>query len=112
MKVQVTQHLRRGRPWDIIRAIAHLPNFVKLYFRLLSDRRIGLWPKALLIGAIAYAVSPLDFIPDMIPVVGEMDDLAIVLFACRTFIQMCPQEIVAEHVRGIDQTGAWAPFGA
>jgi uncharacterized membrane protein YkvA (DUF1232 family) len=112
VKVQVTQHLRRGRPWDIVRAIAHLPNFVKLYFRLLSDRRIGFWPKALLVGAIVYAVSPLDLIPDAIPVIGEMDDLAVMLFACRTFIRLCPQEIVQEHVQLIDRTGAWAPFAA
>lgn len=112
MKVQVTQHLRRGRPWDIVRAVAHLPNFVKLYYRLLSDRRVPIMPKLMLVAAVAYAVSPLDLIPDMIPVVGELDDLGVILFACRTFIQLCPRELVAEHVQMIDQTGAWAPFGA
>ncbi len=111
MKVQLNQHLRRNRPWDVVRAIAHLPNFVKLYFRLFSDTRVSWLPKALLVSAIVFAVSPLN-LPNAVPVLGEMDDLAILLFACKLFVRFCPMGVVQEHVQLIDQSGEWAPYGA
>ena len=90
----------RARALEIL---THLPNFVRLYWRLFRDRRVPIWPKALLVGALAYVILPFDLIPDVLPVIGEVDDLVIVLVAARWFIRWCPPEIVREHARAIDR---------
>lgn len=85
-----------------LRFLRHLPHFVRLYWRLVTDGRVSVWPKALLALSVLYLVSPLDFIPDVIPFVGEVDDLLVLIVACRLFIYLCPPEVVREHVRRID----------
>lgn len=81
--------------------ILHLPNFARLYWRLFRDRRVPILPKALLVLTLVYAVSPLDGIPDFIPVLGEMDDLVVVLSGLWLFIRLCPPEVVREMVHDI-----------
>jgi len=85
-----------------LRLLRNLPNFARLYWRLLCDRRVSLWPKALLPLTFLYVLSPVDLIPDAIPLVGEVDDLVMVMLACRLFIYLCPREVVREHVCRID----------
>ena len=89
----------RSRAIDVL---FHLPNLIRLYWRLLRDPRVYLWPKALLVGALAYVAFPFDLIPDFIPFVGEIDDLVILVVAARWFIQWCPPEVVREHAQAID----------
>jgi uncharacterized membrane protein YkvA (DUF1232 family) len=88
----------RGRAAELL---FHLPSLVRLYWRLLRDPRVSVWPKALLVSAFAYVVMPFDLIPDFIPFVGEIDDLVIVVVAARWFLQWCPPEIVREHAQAI-----------
>jgi len=83
--------------------LLHLPNLLRLYWRLFRDPRVAPWPKALLVGALVYVILPFDVIPDMLPVIGEVDDLVIVIVAARWFIQWCPPEVVREHVQAIDR---------
>ena len=109
MKVRVEEHVARHRPWDIVRFVSHLPSFVRLYLRLLADRRVSFFAKALLASAAVYAVSPLDFLPDLMPVLGQMDDLSIFVLACRMFMRLCPRPVVEEHIQSIDSTGEMAP---
>ena len=80
----------------------HLPSLIRLYWRLLRDPRVSPWPKTLLVGALAYVALPFDLIPDVIPFVGEIDDLVVVVVAARWFIQLCPPEVVREHAQAID----------
>jgi uncharacterized membrane protein YkvA (DUF1232 family) len=73
---------------------------IKLIYRLVTDKRINPWLKLLPIGGILYLLSPLDIIPDiMLPVIGQLDDLAILWLTNHFFIEFCPPEIVREHVR-------------
>jgi uncharacterized membrane protein YkvA (DUF1232 family) len=72
-----------------------------LYWRLLRDRRVSIWPKALLVLSVLYVVSPIDIIPDVIPFFGEVDDLVLLIVVCRLFMYMCPREVVQEHVHRI-----------
>ena len=50
-----------------------------LYYTLQSDK-VALKDKAIIVGALGYLVSPLDVIPDAIPIVGLGDDLAVLLY--------------------------------
>lgn len=87
-----------AKPVSVLR---HLPSFVKLYWRLLHDRRVPLVPKALLIAAILYVLLPFDF--DYLPVLGQLDDLVVLILAGRWFIHLCPRPLVEEHVARIDR---------
>jgi uncharacterized membrane protein YkvA (DUF1232 family) len=101
--------LRAGSTWPTLqvgmrglRFLRHLPNFVRLYWRLFWDVRVSIWPKALLLLGFLYLLSPINFALDMIPFLGEVDDLVVVIVVCRLFMYMCPREVVQEHVRRID----------
>ena len=73
-----------------------LPGHGKLAYCLLRDERVPRAPKAVLLGALGLIVSPFDF-PAWIPVLGELDVLALGLLAVETFIEACPAEIRREH---------------
>src|SRR6266496_4052706 len=55
-----------------------LPNMVALCARLMVDSRVPRTERALFAAAIIYAIIPFDFIPDMIPFVGQVDDLFLI----------------------------------
>lgn len=77
-----------------------IPNFLKLLYRLFKDSRVPTTEKALLIGAIVYVISPLDLIPDVIPFVGEVDDLYLVSLTLLRLFNRAPDEAIYEHWDG------------
>lgn len=75
---------------------------VKLIVRLVRDRRISAWLKIIPIAGLIYLVSPLDLIPDIaLPVIGELDDAAVLWITNYLFVELCPPEIVQEHVSAL-----------
>ena len=75
---------------------------VKLIVRLIADRRVSPWLKILPIGGILYLFSPLDIIPDIaLPILGQLDDVAILWLTNHFFIELCPPEVVREHVKAL-----------
>jgi len=76
--------------------LVDLPGRGKLAYCLLRDERVPRAPKAVLLAALGVIVSPLDF-PAWIPVLGELDLLALGILAVETFIDACPTEIRREH---------------
>jgi uncharacterized membrane protein YkvA (DUF1232 family) len=73
-----------------------VPRHGKLAYCLLRDERVPAAPKAILLGALGLIVSPIDF-PAWIPVIGELDMLALGILAVETFIEACPEELRREH---------------
>lgn len=74
----------------------------KLVWRLLTDNRISTWLKAIIpVLVVAYLLLPWDLVPDVIPVLGQLDDLAVLLLGMQLFIELCPKGIVQEHLQGI-----------
>lgn len=91
-----------------IRGIAsiiwRLPQYVRLSWRLLWDRRTPTGPKVWVMLAIAYALSPLDFIPDLLlPIVGYGEDLVLVILSLRNLIKSSPTDLVTEHAKEMTQ---------
>ncbi len=86
---------------DTVGAVARLINTLRLVFRLMKDSRIPTFPKLIIPAAILYALSPIDLIPDMILGLGQIDDIAVLVFSVSLFIEMCPPDIVAEHRRAL-----------
>jgi uncharacterized membrane protein YkvA (DUF1232 family) len=76
--------------------LVDVPRRGKLAYCLLRDPRIPAAPKAAVLGALALIVSPIDF-PAWIPVIGELDMLALGILAVETFIEACPDDIRQEH---------------
>ena len=75
---------------------------IKLILRLIGDRRVNPWLKVIPVAGLAYLISPFDLIPDiMLPVIGELDDAAILWLTNYLFIELCPPEIVNEHVKAL-----------
>src|SRR6266480_6223858 len=61
------------------------------------DPRVPWHAKALAVAVAGYALSPIDLIPDFIPVLGYLDDLIIVPFGILLVVRLIPSEIMAEH---------------
>jgi uncharacterized membrane protein YkvA (DUF1232 family) len=76
------------------------PSLVALSGRLLADRRVSKADKALLVGSIIYAVSPLDFLPDLIPFIGQVDDAFLIAMTLLRLINGTDEEVVRQHWRG------------
>jgi uncharacterized membrane protein YkvA (DUF1232 family) len=77
-----------------------LPNMLSLCGRLMTDARVPRTEKLLFAGAIVYAVAPLDLIPDMIPFVGQVDDIYLIALTLLRLINSTDERIVREHWRG------------
>src|SRR5438105_3971838 len=86
--------------WSTLKLLWHLPTLTRLFFRLVSDRQVAWVGKALFFGALLFIVSPLD-VPNFVPVLGELSDVALALLACRLFINACPEALVAAHLTAI-----------
>jgi uncharacterized membrane protein YkvA (DUF1232 family) len=84
--------LERAKRWA--RAIKRDTHAVYLASR---DPRVPWHAKALAIAVAAYALSPIDLIPDFIPVIGYLDDLVIVPVGIMVVVRMIPPEVMAEH---------------
>jgi uncharacterized membrane protein YkvA (DUF1232 family) len=77
-----------------------LPNMISLCGRLLTDRRVPIAEKALFAGAVIYALMPLDFIPDMLPFIGQVDDAYLISLTLLRLIGRTDERVVREHWRG------------
>ncbi len=74
----------------------------RLILRLMADGRVSFLLKLLPIGVLAYLISPLDFIPAAIaPIIGTADDIAIAWAGLYLFLELCPPDVVREHVRDL-----------
>jgi len=63
----------------------------------MRDPRVPWYAKALGACVVAYALSPIDLIPDFIPVIGYLDDLVLVPLGLLLMLRLIPAEILAEH---------------
>lgn len=76
-----------------------------LYRRILADPRTPRRARWLLGAAVAYALSPVDLIPDFIPVIGHLDDALILPLLVWLALRCLPPSLLAEHRHGGAATG-------
>ena len=81
----------------------------KLAYYLMLDPRVNPLAKLIPIAAVAYLVLPVDLSPDFVPVLGQLDDAAILMLGLRFFFELSPQDVVHEHLKRLTQTirGNW-----
>ena len=94
----VIKNLGWGRFFQLL---VHLPNFLKLFWRLTKDPRVSFLSKLVLVGVLAYVVLPFDLVPDFIPGLGELDDAIVLIVGLKLFLRLCPPDVVREHVKSI-----------
>ena len=77
-----------------------LPDFFILLCRLAVDSRVNTSQKVLVGGIIAYVISPIDLIPDFIPVIGYVDDLVLVVFGLNIILNDLEKQILLDNWSG------------
>lgn len=92
--------MRPGR-WRYLRTakvMLQFPTYARLVWGLARDGRTPLGLKLLLGAAITYVLTPLDLIPDVIPILGHADDLTVLLLVLDVFISNAPAAVRDEHL--------------
>lgn len=84
-----------------------VPNLVVLFRGLIRDRRVPRRSKVWLWVAIAWIASPVDLIPEFVPVLGALDDAIVALLALRHLLRHADPAVVADHWRGDPATLEW-----
>jgi uncharacterized membrane protein YkvA (DUF1232 family) len=85
-----------------IESLGGLLQQIRLGWRLFRDQRVPAWAKVIPAAALIYLLSPIDLMPDMmLPLVGGLDDVAILLLALKAFLDLSPTGLVSEHLEAI-----------
>lgn len=82
----------------------------KLIWRLMGDKRVNIFLKILPVGALVYLVSPIDLISGLaLPVIGALDDAAVIWLGTTLFVSLCPGSVVQEHTNALNKVldGSW-----
>jgi len=77
-----------------------VPNLTRLFAGLVRDPRVPIRAKVVLSLTALYLASPIDLIPDFVPIAGSLDDAIVAAFALRFVARAASPEIVAEHWPG------------
>lgn len=77
-----------------------VPNLGKLLVRLMKDPRVPRRTKLLVGALLAYLASPIDILPDFVPVVGMADDVLLMAYAVSHLVDRAGEEVVLEHWDG------------
>ena len=70
---------------------------LRLAFRLMREPSVPLLTRTLPVLAAIYLISPVDFIPDVLPGLGQLDDLSVIVLALELFLKWCPPAAKAFH---------------
>jgi uncharacterized membrane protein YkvA (DUF1232 family) len=81
-------------------AVRQLPNFLRLLYGVITDPRVELLDKLLVAGAVGYVLLPEDIFPDFLPIVGEVDDVFVLVLAIRQLLKSAGPNILLEHWMG------------
>jgi len=82
----------------------------KLMCRLITDRRVPCLPRLILPLLALYLLSPIDLVPDFIPVIGQVDDVLVILIAAWAFTKLAPPGTVVQIASELTAQG-WAREG-
>jgi uncharacterized membrane protein YkvA (DUF1232 family) len=84
----------------LAKRVGKLPFFDKISLAgaLFRDDRVSIAPRIIALALVLYIASPIDLIPDFIPVIGYFDDVLIVLVGAGLLLRSIPRYIIEEHV--------------
>jgi uncharacterized membrane protein YkvA (DUF1232 family) len=125
LPIQKPKLRRRGRTdlrdrEAVMRLVKDIPAFLKLLGRLARDPRVSKVDKAIVLATIGYIVMPMDFIPDFLPVLGQVDDLYLLALALDRLLNNAGIDLLLEHwdgdvgsletaITALDKAGSFLP---
>ena len=74
-----------------------LINSINLIWKLITDKRVPILIRMALPLALIYTISPVDFLPDLIPFAGRIDDIVAIAIGLMVLLRLAPKKIVNEH---------------
>lgn len=78
---------------------------LKLIGRLMGDSRVSPFIKILPLASLAYLIFPLDLVPGVaLPILGALDDAAVLWIGSQLFVELCPDDVVQEHMQALGGT--------
>lgn len=80
--------------------VRSIPGFAKLLYRLMKDRRVSAFDRALFAFTLGYLFVPVDVIPDWLPVVGGLDDLVLLGLSLDRLLYRTDTGVLLEHWDG------------
>lgn len=83
---------------------------LRLASRLLREPAVPLTVKAIALVPVAYVVFPLDFLPDFLPILGQLDDIGVVIAVVEAFLGLCPSLAVEFHRAAIEDGRPFTPM--
>jgi uncharacterized membrane protein YkvA (DUF1232 family) len=87
-----------------------LKSEVEVYRKVIQDERTPRAARVLLGAAVAYALSPIDLVPDFIPVVGHLDDLVVVPLMVYAAVKIIPDEVVVDAREAVRKKNDFEDF--
>lgn len=105
----MTKRLRTARAADVPRTgarrtvlgvIRRLPDYLRMLGGVMGDARVSKLDRGLVLAAIAYIVLPLDFLPDVIPFLGQVDDVFLLVMALQRLVDRAGRDVLLDHWRG------------
>ncbi|SHH67222.1 YkvA family protein [Clostridium grantii] len=85
---------------NIVKYALIIPDIVVLLYNLLKDKRVNIKTRCMIGGLIAYLAMPFDIIPDTIPILGQLDDVAIVFIMVEKILKDLDKNIVFDNWQG------------
>jgi len=92
--------IQRSDEKKLAKRVAKLPFFDKISLAgsLFRDDRVSIASRIIALALVLYIASPIDLVPDFIPVIGYFDDILIVLVGAGLLLRSIPRYIIEEHV--------------
>lgn len=76
---------------------------IRLIYRLVRDPEVPFYLKGLPFLGLVYLVVPFDLFADVLPLLGQLDDVTALLLTGKVFIELAPQHLVMKHMQAIRQ---------
>jgi hypothetical protein len=78
--------------------VAYLPHFVRVFYRLMADRRVSILAKLVPFLGMLVLLTPPALELDFVPGIGQLDWLLVGYLSLKLFLWLCPPDVVREHV--------------
>jgi len=91
---------KRAPMQGLVRTLSRIPDYARLVFGLLWDSRVSLLDRLLVGASIVYLVSPLDILPDVFPVLGQVDGLFFIVYSVTRLFERAKRDVVLSHWKG------------
>lgn len=91
---------RVGAKRSVLKVIRQIPAYIRLLLGLMADGRVSRLDRFMVLAAAAYIISPLDFIPDFVPFLGEVDDIFLLMMALQRLVENTGRRVLMDHWQG------------